>query len=288
MWRIVNKTASAAGLALALGLVSQGSALADPTTFTWTPALAVPPLVGGPIVNANNIIVSDFADIHINNTTGAFTENAVLDFTQFQNTGNPIAVAGFGTTFSLYVTISAAGTSGGVPASGSGTSTNGNFTSLTYTLWGNPNGFPTVTVPTGGAPVITGNTGAFALAFGSLINGTTTLTAPAGGGFSPTANANLTFQACTAAGQDGGACIGNESAFFTSPPPGNINLVVGNFSSTTTVTTLTPGSPTSFLDIRGGGGNLTIAVPEPSTLALLGSGLFALGAFVRRRRRNRA
>jgi hypothetical protein len=292
MWRIAKRTASASGLALALGLAFQGSALADLTNFTWTPAAAVPPLVGGPIVNANNIIVSDFADIHITNATGAFTENAVLDFIQFQNTGNPITVVGFGTTFSLYATLTATGTSTGIPAAGA--STTGNFTSLSYTLWGNPNGFPTVTIPAAGAtPVITGNAGAFALAFGTLVNGTTTLTGvslPGGGtGFSPTANANLAFQACTAAGQDGGLCTGNESAFFTSPLPQNINLVIGNFSATTSETTLTSASPASFLDVRGGGGNLTIqAIPEPSTLALLGSGLFALGALVRRRRRNQA
>ena len=60
-----------------------------------------------------------------------------------------------------------------------------------------------------------------------------------------------------------------------------INLVIGNFSATTSVTSFDG----TFLNINGGGGNLTLEnrVPEPMSLTLLGVGLLGLAGLRRRK-----
>jgi hypothetical protein len=281
MVRLATKLALGVGLAIA----ASSSAWATPITFTWDPS-AVGLTTAPPNVNitANNFNVSDFADVTVADT-GAFTENAVLTAVQFLSGGNPVPLNGLQSSYSFYITVAAAGHQGPIPAVGSGTSSDGAYDSVNYTFWANPNGQPSVTLHSGGAPTIAGNTGAFALFSGSLIGGTTTLIAPADGGYSPTANLDLSLVACSAAGQvtaTGQACAGNENAFFVNPVAADFSLVIGNFSATTSVTTLTPGDP-AFLDINGGGGNITFAVPEPGALFVLGSGLLGLAAIRRRR-----
>ena len=125
------------------------------------------------------------------------------------------------------------------------------------------------------------------LGYGSLVGGTgfisTTKTA---NGYSPTANANLSFVECTGA-LAGTPCTGDESAFFLAPLSG-LDLQVGNFSATDTVTTLNSGGPNiAFLNINGGGGNLNFiaAAPEPASAGLLGAGLVGLAGIVRRLRK---
>lgn len=286
-----------AGIKFALGVglavAVCGSASAGPITFTWDPtAVGMTTNPVGKNIVADNMTVADFADISVNNGTGAFNENAILNVTNFLNGGTTV-LDGLGSNYSFYVTVAAAGTQAAIPASGSGSSANGSFSSADYTFWATPNAPLTVTVNQGGTPSISGNGSAVALFTGALVNGTTTLTAPAGGGYSPTANLDLTLTACTAAGQalaTGGTCSGNESGFFVNPLPADLSLVISNFSATTSETTLTPGSPDSFIDINGGGGNITFAtnVAEPASFAVLASSLLGFGLLRRRQVRDRA
>jgi hypothetical protein len=277
----VRQVAFGAAIACALS----ASAMAAPINFTWTPTGATPSLNGGPIVNANNYNVADFASIAVNNGTGTFTETGALNVLNFLNGGSTVPSPGLGSTYSLYLTFSAAGTSGGIPTV-NGTSTNGAFTSLDYQLIGTTAGSPPVAFTVGNGSVTTTDPGSNAvLAYGSLVPGTgfVTLTKTANG-FSPTANLNLTFNECLAAGQ-GGICTANESTFFTSPVAG-LNLQVGNFSANDQVTTVNTVDGTTFVNLTGGAGNLTFQqtpTPEPASMALLGAGLVGLGLIRRRR-----
>lgn len=287
-----------AGIKLALGVglavAACGSASASPITFTWDPsAVGMTTNPANTNIVADNMNVADFADISVNNSSGKFNENAILNVTSFLNGGTTV-LDGLGSNYSFYITVNAAGTQAAIPANGSGNSADGTFSSASYTFWATPNAPLTITPHMGGTPSISNNGSPVALFSGSLVNGTTTLTAPAGGGYSPTANLNLSITACTAAGQSlagGGTCSGNESAFFVDPLPADLSLVISNFSATTSETTLTPGSPKSFIDIDGGGGNITFAstthVSEPASMLVLASSLVGFGMLRRRQVRVR-
>ena len=280
---ITRYVGTVAAIALLLSGAWCSSAFAAPLTFVWNPAGTLPPLVGGPIGPANNFNVADFASVTIG-PTGNFSEVGYLSVLQFLNGGAPAPQTGLNSTYSLYFGFNGTGTGTVPPPAGS--SSTGPFTSLNYTLFAVAGPTPTFTVTNGNVTV--SGAGAFPLAFGSLISGTATLTNTGVGAqpFSPTANLFETFNVCTAAGQGNAGfgqalCTGNESGFFVVPPPGTINLVVGNFSATTSVTSFDG----TFLNINGGGGNLTLEnrVPEPMSLTLLGVGLLGLAGLRRKK-----
>ena len=283
----------AAAIAAFLTSSALGSAQAAVVTFSWSPAAVG--LTTGPatdILNANNYNIADFAASTINTTTGAFTETGYLNILSFLNGGNPVSALGLGggipalsiSGYSLYLAFSGTGTTAALPTV-TGTTSNGVFSSLEYTLIGTPNAPLSFTV-SGGTTSVTPATG-LVLGYGSLVPGTGFLsTTKTANGYSPTANANLSFHQCTAA--LGGPCVADESAFFLAPLAG-LDLQVGNFSATDTVTSLTASGPeTQFLDINGGGGNLTFitSTPEPASVAVLGAGLIGLAGIIRSRRKS--
>lgn len=269
-----------------------GGAIAAPVNFTWSPAAVGLTTTPGTtnIVNATNYNVADFASVTVNTGTGGFTETGALNILNFLNGGSTVSSIGLGGAvgaipgYSLYITFTGAGATSGIP-SVSGTSTNGIFTALDYKLIGTPNGSPPLSFAvSNGAVTITDPGTAIVLGHGSLIpgHGFETLT-KTNNGFSPTANLDLSFVQCGAA-VDALCTSGNESAFFVSPALG-LHLQTGNFSATDTVTTVVPGNPT-YINIDGGGGNLTFTTPEPASIAIIGVGLVGLAGLARRRRRS--
>jgi hypothetical protein len=229
--------------------------------FTINPSAAG---LNGASLTADNILISDYSTITID-PAGTFTETGYLPVTGFQLGGNALTPTGLNTDYGMYIAFTGSGTT---TVNDPTTTFNfGNFTTLTYTLYGY-NGTATFGF-SGNTPTETAS-GEVALAHGSLISGGV-LTVPTGGGtFSPSANAMLTI------------ALDQSTAFSPNP----------FYSVALTAFSNTPSQVEPFAGgfrIRQGGGSLNFApVPEPSTNAMLLCGLVAAGFLGYRRQRKQS
>lgn len=247
-------------LALALAAVS-ASASALPQ-FTWDPSAAG---LNGNAFTADNLLVSNYSTITFG-AANSFTETGYLAISAAQLGGLTLPSNGLNSDFGLYIQFTGAGTLT-TPGNPGSTVTVGTLNTLTYTLYGY-NGTASFGFA-GNTPTETA-TGEVALATGSLKLGTVATTPLGDGSFSPSANAKLTLTWLN-------------SAFQTSSPI--YDMALTSFSNTSSQVEAFNGG----FRIRQGGGSVNFAasaVPEPSTYAMLISGLFAVGFVARRRTRS--
>ena len=253
-------------LAAAMSAAFASSAFALPQ-FTLDPTASSGSFTGAQ-VTADNVIVSNYSTVRLDQTTGSFSESGFLSVQNFQLGGSIVNAPDLNSSYGLYIQFT--GTGSQTPGDPSTAGTFGTFDSLEYTLYGFT-GSATFGFDAGNNPTVSGASDAVALATGSLIEGNV-FTTPTGEPFTPGATAIVTFTP-----------LPSESGFFASPVP-FFSQAFASFVNTASQVAVIDGG---FTITQGGGAfnfeGTTAPIPEPQTYALMLAGLAAMGFVVRRR-----
>ncbi len=246
---------------LALALAAACSTASALPSFTLDPSAVG---LAGTRFTADNILISDYATVRFG-AGNTFRETGFLSISGAQLGGTTLLPGGLNGGYGMYISFSGTGTVGAGDPSLVGTS--GIFNTLTYTLYGY-NGSASFGFDASNNPTETAS-GEKILATGSLLSGTVSTSPASGGGFTPSAAADLTFLIAPGA-----------AAFFAAPVPFS-NVALSSFTNTSSqVIRFEDG-----FSIGQGGGSFnfaTAAVPVPGTCALIIAGMCAVG-FTRRR-----
>ena len=256
------------------------AALASPTTFTWDPFKATPPLTVGPAAFSGDAVsVTNYIrDLHVTDLTTlrlTFSASQLQTINGFTLGGVSVTAPGLNSSYGLYFRINPAGS---FPINASGTVVGpAVYSLLDMQLMadvGHDDGSVVLNAAGLGFSSAAGVTNDVVLATGSL------LTASLGVSPAGTRNAHYltTFQP-----------VASEAAFFAGPGFGvNWEEFLNSPLSTFQVIQLDPLTSLNLVGADGGStgtAQFDPAVPEPTSLVLLGTGLLGLLTLSRRSHR---